>query len=313
VDQALAELGRSPGVLAVAPIREVGVTENPTDPSSVSQLGVVGHCADIVAVLQASGLRCGPGLVHLGPRGMPVAHATVDTAIFLGGLGGGIVTGGSATLDVQPNEVDRYAPASMAPGLGMLLPSLIIEPGALTGATAFPVTHVAVLTDGSAASVERARTILEVAMPTSVAATVGETVAEGTASVTELGRIVSLGVLAAMLLAGASLAIAVTTGLVERQRPFALLRLSGLPLARLRAVLVVEAAIPLISVAAVSALLGTAVGQILLRSQPGSSVPPPDAGTVVLLAVAILGALAVVMTALPLVDRLTSTEATRFE
>jgi predicted lysophospholipase L1 biosynthesis ABC-type transport system permease subunit len=161
--------------------------------------------------------------------------------------------------------------------------------------------------------VERARTILEVAMPTSVAATVGETVAEGTASVTELGRIVSLGVLAAMLLAGASLAIAVTTGLVERQRPFALLRLSGLPLARLRAVLVVEAAIPLISVAAVSALLGTAVGQILLRSQPGSSVPPPDAGTVVLLAVAILGALAVVMTALPLVDRLTSTEATRFE
>lgn len=313
VDQALAELGRSPGVLAVAPIREVGVTENPTDPSSVSQLGVVGHCADIVAVLQASGLRCGSGLVHLGPRGMPVAHATVDTAIFLGGLGGGMVTGGSATLDVQPNEVDRYAPASMDPGLGMLLPSLIIEPGALTGATAFPVTHVAVLTDGSAASVERARTILEVAMPTSVAATVGETVAEGTASVTELGRIVSLGVLAAMLLAGASLAIAVTTGLVERQRPFALLRLSGLPLARLRAVLVVEAAIPLISVAAVSALLGTAVGQILLRSQPGSSVPPPDAGTVVLLAVAILGALAVVMTALPLVDRLTSTEATRFE
>ena len=174
----------------------------------------------------------------------------MDTAIFLGGLGGGIVTGGSATLDVQPNEVDRYAPASMDPGLGMLLPSLIIEPGALTGAAAFPVTHVAVLTDGSAASVERARTILEVAMPTSVAATVGETVAEGTASVTELGRIVSLGVLAAMLLAGASLAIAVTTGLVERQRPFALLRLSGLPLARLRAVLVVEAAIPLISVAA---------------------------------------------------------------
>ena len=150
-------------------------------------------------------------------------------------------------------------------------------------------------------------------MPTSVVTTAGEVETDSTATITELGRIVSLGVFAAMLLAGASLAIAVTTGLVERQRPFALLRLSGLPLARLRAVLVVEAAVPLIAVAGISALLGTAVGQVLLRSQPGRSVPAPDAGAVLLLVVAILGALAVVMTALPLVDRLTSTEATRFE
>lgn len=313
VDLALAELGRTAGIRAVAPIREVAVVRDPTDPAEIAQLGVIGHCSDIIAVLQASGLRCGPGLVHLGPSGVTVSHATVSTAIFLGGFGGGMRTGGSGTLNVLANEVDRYAPASVDAGPGSMLPNLIIEPGALTGGVPFPVTHVAVLTDGSAASVERARTILEVAMPTSVAATVGEAETEGTATITELGSIVSLGVLAAMLLAGASLAIAVTTGLVERQRPFALLRLSGLSLARLRAVLVVEAAVPLIVVAAISALLGTAVAQVLLRSQPGRSVPLPDAGAVMLLAVAILGALAVVMTALPLVDRLTSTEATRFE
>lgn len=313
VDQALADLGPTAGIQAVAPIREIAVTEDPTSAAGVTQLGVVGHCADIIAVLQASGLRCGPGLVHLGPGGVPVTSATVSTAIFLGGFGGGSLTGGSATLSVPASEVDRYAPAAADAGPGSMLPTLIIEPGALAGDDPFPVTHVAVLTDGSAASVERARTILEVAMPTSVAATVGEVEADGTATITELGRIVSLGVFAAMLLAGASLAIAVTTGLVERQRPFALLRLSGLPLARLRAVLVVEAAAPLIAVAAISALLGTAVAQILLRAQPGRSVPPPDAGAVVLLVVAILGALAVVLTALPLVDRLTSTEATRFE
>jgi predicted lysophospholipase L1 biosynthesis ABC-type transport system permease subunit len=150
-------------------------------------------------------------------------------------------------------------------------------------------------------------------MPTSTAATVGEVATDGTATITELGRIITLGVFAAMLLAGASLAIAVTTGLVERQRPFALLRLSGLPLARLRAVLIVEAAVPLIAVAALSALLGTGAAQVVLRAQPGRSIPPPDAGAVALLGVAILGALGVVMTALPLVDRLTSTEATRFE
>jgi hypothetical protein len=313
VDEALTRLASAPGVVTIAPMREIAVNSDPTNPDSTSQLGVLGHCAVIVAVLPADGFTCGSGLVHLGPDGIPMTRGSVSIALFLGGFGGGAFPDVSGTLDVPASAVDRYAPAGAGRGATTLLPPMIVEPGAVTSDGTFPVTHVAVLTDGSAAAVERARTILEVAMPTSVVQTAIETETDASATITELGRVVSLGVFGAMLLAGASLAIAVTTGLVERQRPFALLRLSGMPLGRLRALLLVEAAAPLIAVAVISAALGSIVAQIVLRAQPGRSVPPPDASVVVLLVVAILGALAVVLTALPLVGRLTSSEATRFE
>ena len=76
---------------------------------AISQLGVLGHCADIIAVLQADGLRCGPGLVHLGPSGVSVTRATVSTAIFLGGFGGGSVIAACRHADVPATAVDRYA------------------------------------------------------------------------------------------------------------------------------------------------------------------------------------------------------------
>jgi ABC-type antimicrobial peptide transport system permease subunit len=150
-------------------------------------------------------------------------------------------------------------------------------------------------------------------MPTSVVETAGQSATDAIALVAELGGVVSLGIVAAMLLAGASLAIAVTSAFVERRRPFALLRLSGMPVSRLRAVLLLEAAAPLVAVAAMSAVLGMIVAQVLLRALPTTTVPPPDPGVVALLAVALAGALAVVLAAMPLVDRVTSTEATRFE
>ena len=123
-------------------------------------------------------------------------------------------------------------------------------------ATAFPTTRIAIRTDGDPATIERVRTATQVALPTSVVRTVSEAAADVPRSSSELGRVVSLGVIVAMLLAGASLAIAVISGLVERRTPFALLRLAGMPLDRLRAVLVLEAAAPLVAVAALSAVLG---------------------------------------------------------
>ncbi len=153
----------------------------------------------------------------------------------------------------------------------------------------------------------------QVALPTSVVRTVSEAAADSASVVIELGRVVSLGVIVAMLLAGASLAIAVISGLVERRTPFALLRLAGMPLERLRAVLVLEAAAPLVAVAALSAVLGMAVAQLVIRSIPTREVPLPDVGVVGLLTVATLGAIAVVLAAMPMVGRITGSDANRFE
>jgi len=275
---------------------------------------VVADCRNLVAVLKAPSLACGEGLVHLGPDGMPITGATVTTARYLGGYSSVDVPVVDVPLVVAPGAVDRYAPQDMPEEASLAIPSLIIEPAAFPdGVAAFPVSRIAILTDGQAATIERVRTAVEVALPTSVVRTVSEAATDAAALVTELGRVVSLGVLVAMLLAGASLAIAVISGLVERRTPFALLRLAGMPLARLRAVLVVEAAAPLVAVAALSAVLGMLVAQLLLRSAGTLDVPPPDLSVAALLAVATAGAIAVVLAAMPLVGRITGAEANRFE
>ena len=194
------------------------------------------------------------------------------------------------------------------------MPAVIIEPAAFAdGGAALPTTRMAIRTDGDPQTIERVRTAVQVALPTSVVRTVSEAASDGAAVIVELGRVVSLGVIVAMLLAGASLAIAVISGLVERRTPFALLRLAGMPLARLRAVLVMEAAAPLAAVAALSAVLGTVVAQVVIRSIPTREVPPPDIGVAGLLTVATLGAIAVVLAVMPMVGRITGAEANRFE
>ena len=307
---AVIRLGSVDGVQAVAEIREVAVG----DPSEVAQLGVVADCTSLVAVLSAPSLTCGDGLLHLGPGGEPVTDATVYSARFLGGYSIGYGSVEEVPFRIDASKVDRYAPAGLAPEARLALPALIIDPRAFPGGVdAFPVTRIAILTDGDPAAIERARTAVQVMLPTSVVRTVGEAATDAAALVTELGRVVSLGVIVAMLLAGASLAIAVISGLVERRTPFALLRLAGMPLAKLRAVLVLEAAAPLVAVAALSAVLGMLVAQLLIRSIRTIEVPLPDLGVAALLAVATLGAIGVVLAAMPMVGRITGAEANRFE
>jgi hypothetical protein len=307
---AVAALQGMRGVQAVARIREVSLQ----DASGRSQLGVVADCRSLVAVLNASSLSCGGGLVHLGPDGIAMTDATVTSARYLGGYASVDVPITDVPLRVSAGAVDRYAPADMPSEAKLAIPAVVIEPAAFPGGVdAFPVSRLAILTDGDPATVERVRTAVEVALPTSVVRTVGEAATDAASLVVELGRVVSLGVVVAMLLAGASLAIAVISGLVERRTPFALLRLAGLPLARLRAVLVLEAAAPLVAVATLSALLGMLVTQLLLRALPTREIPLPDLGVAALLAVATAGAIAVVLAAMPLVGRITGAEANRFE
>ena len=75
-------------------------------------------------------------------------------------------------------------------------------------------------------------------------------------------------------------------------------QISNIALARLRLVLFLEAAAPLVAVSAVSAFLGTIVVQVLLRAQSKVAVPPPDLMGMALLGLAVVGALGVVASAL---------------
>jgi hypothetical protein len=313
-EETATRLRSTAGVSAVAVLREIVVTTPQTVEGSQPDLAVVVDCRSFVDTLAAAGLSCGEGLEHLGPGGRPITDGSAMTFGFLSEPA--ILPVGMTRvvpLSIPSDRIDRYAPESLAASNGPL-PAVLIEPAALgPGIDGLSPTGILVATDGSPAAIERARTVIESAMPTAVVATLEEESADASGPMLELARVVSLGVFGAMLLAGASLAIAVATGLVERRVPFALLRLAGMPLARLRLVLFLEAAAPLVAVSAVSAFLGTIVVQVLLRAQSKVAVPPPDLMGMALLGLAVVGALAVVASALPLVGPVTSTSETRFE
>jgi predicted lysophospholipase L1 biosynthesis ABC-type transport system permease subunit len=75
----------------------------------------------------------------------------------------------------------------------------------------------------------------------------------------QVSRALTLAMLATLLIAGCSFAVAAVGGLLERRIPFALLRLTGTPSQTLRAVVMREAALPLFTLATISALLGLGV------------------------------------------------------
>ncbi|WP_030435656.1 FtsX-like permease family protein [Actinoplanes subtropicus] len=178
-----------------------------------------------------------------------------------------------------------------------------------------PLAALMVTTDGRAASEERARTaILSAAGGLDAWA---ETTADADAQLNHrliaLQRLVTVALLLTLLIAGCGLAISGAGGLVERRRPFALLRLAGARPADLRRVLLAELATPLLTIALVSAALGLALAALVVHAT-GTAWRPPDPaywaalGGGVLVAAALSAAIA-----FPLSGRLTAPATVRFE
>lgn len=105
--------------------------------------------------------------------------------------------------------------------------------------------------------------------------------------------------------AGCSLAVSIAGGLAERRRPFSLLRLTGVPLALLRRVVALEAAVPLLITAVVSAGAGLVTAALFLRAQVDQTLQPPGLTYYLLIAGGIIASLAVIASTLPLLERLT--------
>jgi hypothetical protein len=129
----------------------------------------------------------------------------------------------------------------------------------------------------------------------------------------EFGRVVELGLIGSLVLAGCSLAVAVTTGMLDRRRQFAFLRSAGMSVGRLRAVVLIQAGVPLVAVAACSALLGIAVAQLILRLAAAPIVAWPDASLALVLVLSVAAAIGVVALTLPALERLTRPESVRAE
>ena len=120
-----------------------------------------------------------------------------------------------------------------------------------------------------------------------------------------------------LLMAACSLAVTVGGGIVERRRPFTLLRLSGTSGATLYRVVVLESVLPLVTASLVAAATGIGVAIPLVKALPAlrnePSVAHPGAVYYLAMGAGLLVALMVISSALPLIRRVTQPNSARFE
>ncbi len=204
------------------------------------------------------------------------------------------------------------------PGATVRISAELLAKGAFVGVTVARARPLPTAPLGSLrpSSVEAVRTAVEVATGSNnefLPETAADISAQDRQQATTLGRIADAGLLLTLLVAGLSLAISVAGGLLDRRRPFALLRLGGMRRRDLNRMLLAETALPLFAIAVTSTGLGMLLAGYAMWTSQAAWQPPspafwPALGAGLLLALALSSA-----ASMPLLGRLTSLDAVRFE
>ncbi|HEV7711855.1 MAG TPA: FtsX-like permease family protein [Asanoa sp.] len=184
----------------------------------------------------------------------------------------------------------------------------------LTDLGSLRLLSVVVETDGSGTAKEQARTTLAAMNPWGrFPASEAEFQADSARTLVQFQRLADVVILASLPIAGCSLAVSVIAGLTDRKRPFSVLRLTGVRIRMLRAVVGLESAVPLLVVAAVAIGTGFLAAALFLRAQLDYSLHAPDASYYVIVAGGLVASLAIIAATLPLLRRITGPETARNE
>jgi hypothetical protein len=171
----------------------------------------------------------------------------------------------------------------------------------------------------SPAVLERVRTVLATSTPLSESGSAPRTFGEAVQARVAVGdtveRLVYIAVALTLLVAGCSLAVAAGGGLVERKRPFSLLRVAGTPVAALYRVVLLETVLPLALATVVAGGLAWGVSVLTIGkfARPGTAVPVPGHTYFLLMGTGLAISLAVILATLPLLGRMTGPASARFE
>jgi hypothetical protein len=197
---------------------------------------------------------------------------------------------------------------------------------AYTGALASLSLQAVLVRVNSAATLERTRTYLALHAPPQVpgggpgqAVTPPRTFAEAAAIRSQRAalaqKLFDYAVALTILVAGCSLAVSVGGGLVDRKRPFTLLRVGGTPLSTLSLVVFLEAVVPLAAalIAAAAIAYGMSAAAVIRLAPAGTPVPGLTGTYYATLGVGLAVALAVIAATLPLLARITAPASVRFE
>ena len=145
--------------------------------------------------------------------------------------------------------------------------------------------------------------------------TFGEALAIRESRAATMKKLVYAAVALTVLVAGCSLAVATGGGLVDRKRPFTLLRVSGTPLSTLYKVALLEAVVPLAAATVVAAVTayGTSVLAVSRLGPAGAAIPRLGQSYYATMGAGLAVALLVIAATLPLLRRMTMPGNVRFE
>jgi ABC-type antimicrobial peptide transport system permease subunit len=183
----------------------------------------------------------------------------------------------------------------------------------------YPILKLLISVTGGQATVDQVRTTLE-SYPQyfrhSPFLTNSETHRQERDITAQIRQVLNGVFLVILFMAGSSLAVSVAGGLVERKRPFGLLRVAGASLRQLRTVVAIESAVPLLAAIVASAGLGFLVAVLLVESFASKETPALQAlptDYYIVMAVGVIIALVSLLAALPLLSAITKPENARFE
>ena len=292
--------------------QQSGVAIRPLPPLPAAQLAGIRGTAGVRAVLLVRTDPLGRGQVPLPDGGGAVPAGLVSCAGLATIPAAGRCPAG-ATVAAIPAQVFLPSGHSTPDQAGHVWPAAAITASRLAR---LGVQSVAVPTDGTGPAIERARTALERAYPALAAPSTPAEAAQlrGFAQQTrEEQQLADVIIIASLVIAGCTMATSVAAGLTERQRPFSLLRLTGVPVSTLRAVVGLESAVPLLIVAAVATGAGFLAAQLYLATQLGYSLVPPSGAYYMIVTGGLVAALAIILSALPLLRKITGPETARNE
>jgi hypothetical protein len=261
------------------------------------------------------------GRRHIAPAGgQPPEYPAVISCASMRGLGVlGQCASGMTTVQINDENLFSDNPYYQTKAF------VSSANPAFTGDVAKLDLQAVLVRVNNAATLERVRTYLAVNAPPAVSPgqggsatpprTFAETSAIRDARSETVEKLVYAAVALTLVVAGCSLAVAVGGGLVDRKRPFTLLRVTGTPVSALSRVVLLEAIIPLI--AAVFLAGGIAYGSSLLAyvklAPTGSSLPGLAGSYWELMGSGLAAAIVVICSTLPLMRRITAPSGVRFE
>jgi len=253
----------------------------------------------------------GPGGPAFGP---PQNNAVISCAGLrelgvLGQCAPGVrtVTASTANMIFSDNPLYSTRPIASA-----------ASPAGPTNVSKLYLQAVLIKVNGPA-TLERVRTFLVTHTPLSASGTAprtfGEAVQARQGVATTVQRLIDVAVILTLVVAGCSLAVAMGGGLVERKRPFTLLRLTGTSTSALYRVVFLEAVFPLAAAIVVAAGTAYVISVLTVQKMAPAGTPVPTFGHVYYLTMAggLAASVLVILMSLPLLGRITGPGSVRFE